>query len=194
MRRAKCEALDRTMARPRTSAFVGVSLDGFLARLDGSVDWLQPFEGEEHGFTAFFDSVDTLVIGRKTYDFVLSLPAGGSWFYRGKRCIVMTHRGVDGQHGERPYEGEPAALLAQLEAEGARHIYVDGGVVIRSFLAAGLLDELTITFVPLLIGEGLPLFGGVKLHSELVLDGVKSFANRLVQVRYRPPALGNSSS
>ena len=174
------------MARARTSAFVGVSLDGFLARLDGSVDWLAPFEGQEHGFAAFFDSVDTLVIGRKTYDFVLGhLEAGGPWLYAGKRCVVMTHHSVDGRNGERAYAGELGDLLAQLDAEGACHIYVDGGMVIRAFLAAGLLDDLTITFVPSLIGEGLPLFGGVRLESGLVLDGVQSFDNRLVQVRYR---------
>jgi dihydrofolate reductase len=176
------------MVRPRTSAFVGVSLDGFLARPDGSIDWLAPFEGEEHGYAAFFDSVDTLVIGRKTYDFVLTLLGEGRpWVYRGKRCIVMTHRSVGAQNGERAYAGEPAELVAQLEAEGARHIYVDGGVVIRSFLAAGLLDELTLTVVPSLIGEGLPLFGGVKLETGLVLEEVKSFADKMVQLRYRIP-------
>ena len=176
------------MARPRTSAFVGVSLDGFLARSDGSIDWLSPYEGEEHGYTAFFDSIDTVVIGRKTYEFVLTvLGPGRPWVYGGKRCIVMTHRPVEGRNGERTYAGEPAALLAQLEGEGARHVYVDGGVVIRSFLAARLLDELTLTIVPSLIGEGLPLFGGVKVESGLVLALVKSFGDRLVQLRYRLP-------
>jgi dihydrofolate reductase len=174
------------MGRPRTSAFVGVSLDGFLARPDGSVDWLVPFEGIEHGYSTFFDSVDTLVIGRKTYDFVLSLLLSGQpWVYRGKRCIVMTHGVVQGQNGERAYAGEPAELLGQLEAEGARHVYVDGGVVIRSFLTAGLLDALTLTLVPCLLGEGLPLFGGVKLESGLELDGVQALGGKMVQLRYR---------
>lgn len=172
------------MARPRTSTFVGVSLDGFLARPDGSIDWLTPFEGEEHGYVPFFESIDTLVIGRKTYDFVLTLK---HWPYGDKRCIVMTHRAVRGQNGERAFAGEPAALLAQLASEGARHVYVDGGVVIRSFLASGLLDEMTITMVPSLIGEGLPLFGGVKLESGLVLEQVKSFGRGMVQLRYRMP-------
>jgi dihydrofolate reductase len=172
-----------TMARPRTSAFVGVSLDGFLARPDGSLDWLTPFEGEEHGYKSFFESIDTLVIGRKTYEFVLTIP----WPYGGKRCIVMTHRPLVSRNGERAYAGEPAGLLLQLEAEGARHVYVDGGAVIRAFLAAGLLDDLTMTIVPSLIGEGLPLFGGVKLESGLVLEEVKSFNDKLVQLRYRMP-------
>jgi dihydrofolate reductase len=165
-----------------------MSLDGFLARPDGSIDWLAPFEGEEHGYAVFLDSVDTLVIGRKTYEFVLSmLSSGKPWPYRGKRCIVMTHGAVRGENGERSYSGEPTGLLAQLEAQGARHVYVDGGVVIRGFLAAGLLDELTITVVPSLIGEGLPLFGGVKLEAGLALEQVKTFGDRMVQMRYRLP-------
>jgi dihydrofolate reductase len=174
------------VARPRTSAFVGVSLDGFLARPDGSFDWLKPFEGEEHGFTAFFESVDTLVIGRNTYEVVLSMVEPGQpWFYRGKRCVVMTHRAVSGKNGERAYQGELAGLMAELDGEGARHVYVDGGMVIRAFLAARLLDELTMTVVPTLIGEGLPLFGGVKLESGLALEEVKSFPKGMVQLRYR---------
>jgi len=176
------------MARPRTSGFVGISLDGFLARPDGSVDWLKPFEGGEHGFTAFFQSVDTLVVGRKTYEFVLTMSGPGQpWAYQGKRCIVMTHRPVEGHHGERAFSGTPSQLLAQLEAEGARHIYVDGGVVLRAFIESGLLDELTVTIVPLLISEGLPLFGGVRVESPLALEHVQSYSGGMVQLRYRLP-------
>lgn len=174
------------MPRPRTSAFVGVSLDGFLARPDGSVDWLKPYEGEEHGFLAFFDSIDTAVFGRRTYEFLLQmLEAGLPWPYRGKRCVVMTHRPVDGRNQERAFTGEPRTLLEELEAQGATHVYVDGGVVIRSFLAAGLLDQLTVSVVPSLLGTGFPLFGGVTCESGLALEHATSFKNGLVQMRYR---------
>ena len=105
----------------------------------------------------FFKSIDTLVIGRRTYDFVLEmLRSGLPWAYADKRCVVMTHRPVEGRNGERAFAGEPAALLQQLEAEGARHIYVDGGAVIRGFLAAHLLDHLTVSVVPVLLGAGFP--------------------------------------
>lgn len=173
------------MDRPRTSTFVGVSLDGFLARADGSIDWLRPFEGEEHGYRDFFDSVDTIVIGRRTYEFVLQMLASGmDWPYAGKRCVVMTHHPIAGRNGERAFAGESAALLRELEVEGARHVYVDGGVVIRGFLAAGLLDRLTVSVVPVLLGDGFPLFGGVRLESGLTLEGATSFKNGLVQMRY----------
>lgn len=174
------------MTRPRTSGFVGVSLDGFLARPDGRLDWLEPFEAVEHGYRAFIDSVDTVVVGRKTYEFVLHMLGSGlPWAYPGKRCVVMTHRAVDGRNQERAFAGEPETLLDQLAAEGARHAYVDGGVVLRSFLASGLLDELTLSVVPCLIGAGLPLFGGVSLESGLTLEHATSFSNGVVQMRYR---------
>jgi dihydrofolate reductase len=171
--------------RPRTSTFVAMSLDGFLARADGSVDWLEPFQGEEHGYQAFFASVDTLVLGRRTYDFVLTMVGAGlSWPYSGKRCVVMTHRHVEGRNQERSFEGEPAVLLEQLAAEGARHVYVDGGAVIRSFLAAGCLDHLTVSLVPCLLGTGFPLFGGVKRETGLTLVSATPFKNGLVQLQY----------
>jgi dihydrofolate reductase len=176
--------------RPRTSSFVGVSLDGFLARPDGSVDWLKPFEGEDHGYAAFLASVDTIVLGRKTYDFVRRMLAEGlGWAYPGKRCVVMTHRSLEPVQGEWAFDGEPRALLAELQALGAQHVYVDGGVVIRRFLADGLLDSLTLSVVPCLIGAGLPLFGGLQLEAGLTLEGVKTFANGIAQLHYRAKAV-----
>jgi len=181
----------RRMARPRCSVFVGISLDGFLARPDGTLDWLDDFAGEEHGYTAFFASIDTLVMGRGTYDFVAAaLTTDGAWPFTGKRCVVMTHRPLVAGHPAEAYAGEPAALLDQLGREGARHVYVDGGVVIRSFLAAGLIDELTLSVVPKLIGTGLPLFGGVAVEAGLTLVGVQAFKNGLAQLRYRVDRAG----
>jgi dihydrofolate reductase len=178
------------MPRPRTSTFVGISLDGFLARLDGSIDWLKPFEGTDHGYGAFFETVDTMVVGRGTYDFVLGmLRSGLPWPYLGKRCVVLTHRAVEGWNQERAFAGEPRALLDALSEQGARHVYVDGGVVIRSFLASGLLDQLTVSVVPVLIGTGIPLFGGVALESGLVLEHATSFKNGIAQLRYRVQTL-----
>jgi dihydrofolate reductase len=174
------------MTRPKTSAFVGASLDGFLARPDGRIDWLDRFAGEEHGYAAFMATVDTLVVGSNTYAFVLEMARSQiGWPYEGKRCVVMTHRPIDGGHGERAYAGEPGPLLDELGAGGARHVYVDGGVVIRRFIAAGLLDEMTVSFVPSLIGAGIPLFGGVAVETGIVLDRAVTHPSGVLQARYR---------
>ncbi len=172
--------------RPKTSAFVGVSLDGFLAKLDDTLDWLKPFEASDHGYGAFIGTVDTLLIGRRTYDFVQKMVADGlGWPYAGKRCVVLTHRPVSGANGERAFAGSPAEALAMLEREGAKHVYVDGGEAIRSFIAARLLDRLTVSIVPRLIGAGRPLFGGVEAGAELVFEGAETYSDGLVQLRYR---------
>jgi dihydrofolate reductase len=174
------------MARPKTSTFVGVSLDGFLARSDGSMDWLKPFEGEEHGYLEFIESVDALVIGRRTYEFVLEMLASGMpWPYGQRRCVVMTHRPMESRHGERAFCGTPGALLQELEADAVQHVYVDGGEVIRSFLRARLLDRLTVSVVPVLLGAGFPLFGGVTMESGLTFENATTFKNGIVQLRYR---------
>ncbi len=174
------------MTRPRTSAFVGVTLDGFLARPDDSFDYLAPYEKIDHGYQAFFASVDTVVVGRRTHEVVLGMVRRGIvWPYQGKRCVVLTHRPLEGAHGEEPFAGEPAELLAALEGAGARHVYVDGGVVVRAFLAARLLDDLTVSIVPLLIGAGRPLFGGVQVESGLTFVEAVPYPDGLIQLRYR---------
>src|SRR5512140_345202 len=118
--------------RPGCAAFVATSLDGFIARPDGSVDWLGAVQvpGEDYGFAAFLGSTDVLVLGRKTYDTVLRF---GAWPYAGKRCIVLTHRALSPRHGEERFEGTPRSLVEWLGHEGAKRLYVDGGAVIRQF-------------------------------------------------------------
>src|SRR5262245_28731538 len=111
------------MSRPRCSVFIATSLDGYIARRDGSLDWLDAVQrpGEDYGFGAFYASVDTLVMGRGTYETALGFAA---WPYAGKRVVVLTHAPRASRHGERFHAGDPAALLESLHAEGARHVYV----------------------------------------------------------------------
>lgn len=170
--------------------FIALSLDGFIARRDGSVDWLGLVEapGEDYGYQRFFDSIDTLVVGRSTYDLALGFEP---WPYRGKRCIVLSHRETPARNGEEFFSGEVTALAARLAAQGAKRVYVDGGAVIRQFLAAGLVSDLTLSVIPILLGDGIPLFGGggggpTARESRLELIGSQSFPSGLVQVRYRP--------
>jgi dihydrofolate reductase len=172
---------NRSKARPRCSVYIASSLDGFIARPDGGLDWLSSFEqsGEDYGYKAFFGSVDALVIGRKTYDVVLGFE---KWPYEDKRCIVVTHVPPSAKHGETFHSGPPDALLDRLGAEGVRRVYVDGGVLIRSFLDADLVDDITLSVIPVLLGEGIPLFGGVERR--LKFASSRSFPSGLVQLCY----------
>src|SRR6202008_4993132 len=144
------------------SVFIGASVDGFIARPNGALDFLPADGGEPHGYDEFMASVDALVIGRKTFEAVLAFP---SWPYGEKRVVVLSSRALDfsGVRGGvvEQMAGAPAEIVAKLAARGVRHIYVDGGITIQGFLRAGLVQRLTITRVPVLIGEGIPLFGSL---------------------------------
>jgi dihydrofolate reductase len=170
--------------RPRCSVFIATSLDGYIARPDGTLDFLSVVEreGEDYGYAEFFSTIDALVIGRKTYETVLAFP---EWPYAGKRCIVLTHREAPSLHGEQFFAGAPTALVEQLGLTGVQRLYIDGGAVIREFLKADLIDDVTLSVVPVLLGQGLPLFGPEVPEQRLVLDGVKSYESGLVQMRYR---------
>lgn len=175
------------MPAPTCLVYIATSVDGFIARPDGALDWLKrvEVEGQDYGYQRFFDSIDCLVLGRGTYDVVRGFDA---WPYADKRCVVMTHRPVsEKKANEAFYAGEPASLVARLGDEGVRRIYVDGGAVIGQFLAAGLIDELTISQIPVLLGRGLPLFTeGVE--QGLTLLESRAFPSGLVQSRWRVTA------
>lgn len=175
------------MARPRCSVFIATSLDGYIARSDGTLDFLSMVErpGEDYGFADFFASIDALVIGRNTYETALSFP---EWPYAGKRCVVLTHRETPSVHGEQLFAGAPTALVEQLGLSGAQRLYVDGGAVIRQFLSDGLIDDLTLSIVPLLLGQGIALFGPDVPERRLVLESSKAYESGLVQLCYARPA------
>src|SRR6476620_2877238 len=121
------------------SVFVGASVDGFIARSNGDLDWLPAGGGEPHGYEEFIASVDALVLGRKSYEKVLTFD---TWPYGDKRVVVLSSRPVDlsaarGAAVEQ-MAGTPAEIVAQLDASGARHLYIDGGITIQRFLRAGL--------------------------------------------------------
>ncbi len=176
-----------TTPRPRCSVFIATSLDGFIARKDGGLDFLSSVEraGEDYGYADFASSVDAIVMGRATYDVVVGFSA---WPYTGKRLLVMTHRPIDPKHGEEACAGDPRALVERLGGEGVKRIYVDGGVVVRAFLRAGLVDDMVISVIPTLLGEGLPLFGEGTPERKLVLEASRAYESGLVQLRYRVEA------
>ncbi len=170
----------------RYSVFIATSLDGYIARSDGGIDWLSSVErpGEDYGFGEFYASVDVLAMGRKSWEKALSFP---EWPYGGerKRVVVMSREAREGRHGEEFHRGSPEELAAALRAGGARRVYVDGGVTIRGFLAAGLIDDLTVSVIPVLLGAGIPLFGEGVPETRLTLQGSRAYESGLVQLRYR---------
>ena len=166
------------------SVYIAVSLDGFIARSDGRIDWLSIVEraGEDYGYKRFHDTIDTIVVGRNTYNQVLGFDA---WPYAGKRCIVMTHAPLAPRHDEEFYCGAPEQLVARLFAEGAKRAYVDGGAVIQQFLAAGLVTDMTVSIIPILLGDGVRLFGTTGRDVRLKLSASRAFESGLVQLEYR---------
>ena len=167
------------------SVFVGTSVDGFIARPNGDLDFLPPGGGEPHGYDEFIATVDAIVIGRKTFETVLRMK---EWPYPGKRVVVLSSRRVDLSAACGIVEqkaGPPADILSQLAGSGIRHVYVDGGVTIQGFLRAGLVERLVITRVPVLIGDGIPLFGVIPRDIRLHHVATRQYASGLVQSEYR---------
>jgi dihydrofolate reductase len=168
----------------RASVFVGTSLDGFIARADGSFDFLSPAGDEPHGYEEFMATVDALVIGRKTFETVLGF---GGWAYGKKPVFVLSSRSIATAPPGAVVEqmaGAPADIASQLEARGIKQVYVDGGITIQRFLQAGLIHRLIITRVPVLIGTGIPLFGSLQRDITLTHVATRHFASGLVQSEY----------
>lgn len=169
----------------KLSVFCGVSVDGFLARPNHALDFLETGEKEPHGMEEFWASVDVVVIGRKTFEIVLTF---GKWFYGKKAVVVLSSKPVDFSSVEggvvEQMSGEPVDIVTRLRERGFQHAYIDGGITIQRFLAAGLIDRLTVTRVPVLIGEGIPLFGPVPNDIHLHHVATRCYKGGLVQSEY----------
>lgn len=170
----------------RVSVFVGVSLDGFLARKNGSYDFLPQEGGDDNGYDEFIATVDAHVIGRKTFDVVRGFD---EWPYGETPVIVLSRnpgrvKVPKGVHCE-VMGASPKRVVARLARRGAKHIYVDGGRTIQGFLNAGVVHRVIINRYPVLVGSGIPLFG--PLRSDIRLEHVRTRAYRhgLVKSEYR---------
>jgi dihydrofolate reductase len=170
--------------------FIATSLDGFIAREDGRLDWLEAATadagGEDHGYTAFMAGIDGLIMGRATFETVLAFDA---WPYD-RPVIVLSRSGRAVEVPGRPeavaaVAGSPAAAFAEADRLGWRRAYVDGGQAIRACLAEGRIADLVLTRVPVLLGAGRPLFGALPADLRLVHAGTQAFPSGLVQSRYR---------
>ena len=168
--------------------FIATSLDGFIARDNGDIDWLLKHDqtGEDHGYDDFIRDIDVIVMGRGTYEAVRGM---GDWFYN--RPVVVLSAQLAGQavppelQGKVRFSAEsPEQAMATLHSQSARRAYVDGGRVIQSFLALDMITDMVITRVPMLLGTGRPLFGGGPRDVALAHKGTRAFPSGLVQSHY----------
>jgi dihydrofolate reductase len=169
--------------------FIATSLDGFIARPDGDIDWLlqRDDQTEDHGYSAFIADKDVIVMGRGTYEKVLTFD---SWFYD-LPVVVLSEQLADSPVPEalkgklRFSSLTPREMMEQLERQGVRRVYVDGGQLVQSFLREGLVADMVITTVAVLIGSGRPLFGGLEQDVDLKLVSSRCFPSGLVQSTYQ---------
>jgi dihydrofolate reductase len=165
------------------AVFIATSLDGYIARPDGSIDWLTE-RGEragDTGYDQFMSSVDTVVLGRNTYEKALTF---GLWPYEGKQVEVLSTT-LDPDADERIIVHRTLdALIETLNDRGAKRVYADGGRVIQTFLRAGLLNELTITTVPVLLGSGIRLFGDLDTDIPLTHNATRTLKAGFTQSDY----------
>jgi dihydrofolate reductase len=173
----------------KASVFIATSLDGFIARRDGAIDWLPADGGEPHGYTEFMATVDAIVMGRNTFETVLSF---GAWPYGRTPVVVLTTRPSEVAVPEGAVcdvmAGAPPEIVARLAERGLKHLYIDGGVTVQRFLEAGLIQRLIITRVPVLLGSGIPLFGPVSRDIRFEHVATRSYPSGLVQSEYRVAA------
>lgn len=174
------------MSRPRISVFIAQSVDGYIATDDDSIDWLTSAGApdEDYGFEQFLADVDVVAMGRSTYEVIRDLP---DLPYGDRPVHVFTTQDLGPRDGFAFYARTPQEAVAQWEADGVGRVYVDGGRLITQFLEAGLVDDLTITVVPILLGSGKPLFHRIAVATPLRLIDTKAFASGMVQVRYARP-------
>lgn len=167
------------------SVFVGASVDGFIARKNGEFDFLSPAGDVPHGYEEFIASVDALVIGRNTFETVMTL---GPWPYGKRRVVVLSRSSIDLSAVRdgvvEQMAGDPAEIVAKLSADGLQHVYLDGGITIQGFLRVGQVQRIVVSQVPVLIGEGIPLFGALPHDVQLRHVATRQFATGLVQTEY----------
>ncbi|NHE57628.1 dihydrofolate reductase family protein [Cyclobacterium plantarum] len=172
----------------KISLFIASSLDGYIAKPNNDLNFLKLVEkeGEDYGYAKFTDTIDTLIIGRKTYDYVLK-EIGSSHYDNGQRDVYVVTRTQRPQVGRTTfYTGSLNDLVKQLKSENGKNIYCDGGAeIINELLKNDLVDEFIISIVPILLGNGTSLFKDGR--PELLLEFVtaKTFDTGLIQLHYK---------
>ncbi|WP_051237934.1 dihydrofolate reductase family protein [Lacticigenium naphthae] len=173
--------------------FIASSVDGFIATEDESLEWLFEVEGEgDNGYAEFYATVDTLVMGRKTYDWIMNQDLE-EFPYKNKDCFVFTHSFTEHTADVTFIRDDPTSFIDALKKQAGKNIWlVGGGQLFSSFLQENLVDELIITVAPVLLGKGIPLFRGGYAQTGLFLKGMRNF-NQFVELHYtvlQPGQLG----
>ncbi len=172
----------------KISLFIAMSLDGYIAKTNDDLSFLKIVEkeGEDYGYEEFTNTVDTIIIGRKTYDYVLK-EIGSSHYDNGQRDVYVITRTKRPQVGRTIfYTGNITDLVKQLKSEQGKNIYCDGGAeIINELLKYDLIDEFIISIIPVLLGDGTRLFKDERPEHILEFVKVKTFETGLTQLHYK---------
>lgn len=172
--------------RPKISIYIASSIDGYIARKNGNLDWLHYGHtgDEDYGFKKFTSTIDAVVMGRNTYEVVAGFD---EWAYRDKRVIVLSNTLTKVRKEAELFSGQLPELLAKLHAENIKHIWIDGGITVTGFLDAGLVDDITISIIAMVLGSGIPLFSTMNQEHKCRLISTQSYPSGLVQLKYEVP-------
>lgn len=173
------------MRESKVILYIAMSLDGYIAKEDGDITWLSMVDtpGEDYGYSAFIKDVGTIIMGRKTYEKVLSI--GSEYLHRDKTGYVLSSSRTGTEENMTFYSGDLSELIANTKLEGKGHIFIDGGAeVVHAMLAQRLIEECVISIIPVLLGEGIRLFRDGYPETKLKLLSSEAFASGLVQLRY----------
>jgi dihydrofolate reductase len=179
----KMRSLVKTDSRPKITIYIATSIDGYIARKDGSLDWLDQVGGfdEDYGFQQLIDSIDGVILGRNTYEIAASVP---DWPYKGKRIVVLSNTLQTVREEAELYRGDLTHLVTQLHSDGIKHVWIDGGVTISQFLKLQLVDCMTLSVIPVILGDGMPLFNALGNEIPCHLISSQSYPSGLVQLNY----------
>lgn len=169
--------------RPKISIYIAMSIDGYIARKDGGLDWLEYGHTghEDYGFKKFISNIDALVLGRNTYEVVSNFDR---WPYEDKRVVVLSRNLKEVRKEAELFRGQLRDLVSKLYSDGIKHVWVDGGITVSGFLEAGLVDDITVSVIAMILGSGIPLFSTMDKEHKCRLLSTQSYPSGLVQLKY----------
>lgn len=164
--------------------FIAMSLDGYIATKEDSLEWLFQTEGEgDNGYSEFYETVDTIILGRRTYDWILDME-GDNFPYKGRQCFVFSGSRQGEDKNVRFFHGDITDFITKLKKEEGKAIWVvGGGELLQHFISNRLVDEWIITIAPTVLGDGIPLFKKNDFETRLRLKGVRQL-NQFTELHY----------